>query len=107
MAKLGVGAWSRLAGPKEDLRELVNCREREGSRESERERVEEEKEGGVSAAWSDPSSLERLNRSRLSPEYLDSGSRSGASHLRPQGGLSEKCQLFQGGTWLPGGQGKN
>lgn len=40
MARLGVGAWSRLAGPKEDLRELVNCREREGSRESERERVE-------------------------------------------------------------------
>lgn len=28
MAKLGVGAWSRLAGPKEDIREAVNCMER-------------------------------------------------------------------------------
>lgn len=53
------------------------------------------KETGLSAAWPGLPSLERLTRSKLSPEHADSGSRSEASHLRPQEGLSEKYQLSQ------------
>lgn len=100
LTKLGVGACSRLVGPKEDIRELVNCTERR--RDSEMGK----KETGVSAVWPDSSFLERLTRNKLSPDHPDSKTRSTASHLRPQEGLCEKCQLSQG-HGLPGGQGKN
>lgn len=52
LAKLGVGAWSRLVGPKEDIREVVNCTER--GRDPENWKGEDEKGDGAlcSLAWS-------------------------------------------------------